>query len=154
MRIPLDHAAFLTADTAATHRFYTQVMDWPLVGAWGRDDGDPQFFITAFNAGGWLIEFEEMVGVGKAPAPPAPGFPHFGLAAADRSELDAWKQRLDDHGIAYLETGEDLFFADPNGVHFQLMVRSWHGTPEEVLARSEEALARWLSRTAAPTPEG
>jgi catechol 2,3-dioxygenase-like lactoylglutathione lyase family enzyme len=39
MRIPLDHAAFLTWDTAATHDFYTKVMGWPLVVAWGRPEG-------------------------------------------------------------------------------------------------------------------
>lgn len=149
MRIPLDHAAFLTSDTAATHRFYTEVMGWPLVGAWGRDDGDAPFFITAYNAGGWLIEFEEMVGVAPAPPSPAPFFPHFGLAAADRAELDAWKERLDHHGVTHHVMGDDVFFADPNGVHFQIMLRTWHGTPEEILARSEEALAHWVSSRAA-----
>lgn len=62
----LDHVAFLTWDTKATHDFYVDVMGWPLVVAWGRDDGDPPFFITGYDTGSWVIEFEEMVGLPRA----------------------------------------------------------------------------------------
>lgn len=68
---PIDRAAFLTWDTKATHDFYVDAMGWPLVVAWGREDGDQPFFITGHDAGGWVIEFEEMVAVTGVP----PGHP-------------------------------------------------------------------------------
>ena len=147
MRNPLDHAAFLTSDTAATHDFYTKVMGWPLVVAWGRAEGDPPFFITGYDAGGWIIEFEEQVGLAPAAPAPAPYFPHFGLRAASREELDAWKQRLDGHGVAYADLGSDLMFTDPNGVTFQLFCKQWHGTPEELAELTRSNYEGWIAST-------
>ena len=141
-----DHAAFMTWDTAATHDFYTRVMGWPMVMAWGREDAHPPFFQTGYDAGAFTIEFEEQVGAPPAPPPAAPGFPHFGLAAADVAELDAWRRHLDECGIEHLNLGDDVFFNDPNGVVFQVFVPKDHGTPEERLAKSEQDLAAWLAR--------
>ena len=145
MRIPLDHAAFLTWDTAATHDFYTKVMGWPLVVAWGRPEGDQPFFITGYDAGGWTIEFEEQVGVPVAAPPPAPYFPHFGLLAGSTEELAAWKQRLDANGVGYADMGSDLMFTDPNGVTFQVLCKQWHGTPEELAPLMKSNYESWIS---------
>ena len=145
MRSPLDHAAFLTWDTAATHDFYTKVMGWPLVVAWGSQERDPPFFITGYDAGGWTIEFEEQVGVPRAAKSPAPSFPHFGLLASSADELRAWKARLDEHGVSYADLGTDLMFSDPNDVTFQVFCKGWHGTPEELAPRFESNLSSWLA---------
>lgn len=147
MRTPLDHAAFLTWDTGKTHHFYVHVMGWPLVKAWGNENGDPPFFITGYDAGGWLIEFEEQLRLPRAAPAPAPAFPHFGLVAADDDEITAWRERLVAEGVPYEDLGKELFFADPNSVTFQVFQKSWHGTPEEVLKRSVDNLAAWLART-------
>lgn len=145
MRNPLDHVAFPTWDVAATHDFYTKVMDWPLVLAWGNQDRDPPFFIIGFDAGGWSIEFEEQVGLPTAPPPPVPSFPHFGLLASSDKELAAWKSRLDGHGVKYADLGTDLMFSDPNQVTFQLFLKQWHGSREALAPLMESNLAGWLT---------
>jgi catechol 2,3-dioxygenase-like lactoylglutathione lyase family enzyme len=141
-----DHAAFLTWDTAATHDFYTRVMGWPLAVAFGSHEASPPWFITGYDAGGWNIEFEEIVGTPPATPPPAPDFPHIGLAASDAGEVAGWQRHLDDCGITYTVMGDEVFFVDPNGVTFQVFVKKEHLTPEERIAQSEKNLAAWLDR--------
>jgi catechol 2,3-dioxygenase-like lactoylglutathione lyase family enzyme len=145
-QLPIDHAAFLTWDTKATHDFYVDVMGWPLVVAWGREDGEPPFFITGYDAGGWVIEFEEMAGLPHASPAPAPAFPHFGFVVETDDELAAWKQRLDAHAVDYLEEGGAVYFTDPNAVTFQVFRKESHGTLDERIAKSTANLAAWLSR--------
>lgn len=145
MRNPLDHVAFPTWDVAATHDFYTRVMGWPLVLAWGDKDRNPPFFIVGFDAGGWSIEFEEQVGVPPAPPPPVTSFPHFGLLALSDEELAAWRSRLHVHGVKYVDLGTDLMFSDPNGVTFQVFRKQWHGAPEELVPLMQTNLADWLA---------
>lgn len=142
-----DHLAFITADTAKTHDFYVDVMGWPLVGAFGNQNGSPPWIITGYDAGAFTIEFEEQDGVGLPGPSPAPGFPHFGLMARDAEEVATWRAHLDGHGVAYLDQGNELWFADPNGINFQLFVRTEPlPEPAERLALSKKALAAWLAR--------
>ena len=151
----LDHAAFLTWDTRATHQFYVHVMGWPLVVAWGRESGDQPFFITGYDAGGWVIEFEEMVGLAQAPPAPAPAFPHFGFTVDSGAEVSAWAAHLDEHDVAYRALGESVYWSDPNAVTFQLFQRTDdHGTLEERIGTSERNFAAWLARSepAEPSP--
>jgi catechol 2,3-dioxygenase-like lactoylglutathione lyase family enzyme len=145
MRSPLDHAAFLTWDTAATHDFYTKVMGWPLIVAWGRQEGEQPFFISGYDAGGWTIEFEEQVGIPRGTPPPAPWFPHFGLLASSDEEFEAWKQRLDSNGVKFAHLGSDLMFTDPNGVAFQVLRKAWHGAPEELAPLMASNYSSWVS---------
>ena len=140
----LDHVAFFTADTAATYHFYVEVMGWRPASAWGRDDDNPPFFITGYDAGGFLIEFEEQVGV--EPPRQVEGFPHFGFAVFSDEELDAWREQLREHDVAFQDFGTQVMFTDPNGVGFQILRKQWHGTPEEAEERSSQNLAAWLSR--------
>lgn len=146
----LDHAAFLTWDTEATHDFYVGVMGWPLVVAWGREGGDQPFFITGYDAGGWVIEFEEMVGLPRAEPAPAPAFPHFGFIAESEAAVSAWAAHLHGHGVANMTVGESVYWTDPNAVTFQLFYPTEdHGSREERIARSERNLEAWLARTEA-----
>ena len=133
----------MTWDIKATHDFYTRVMNWPMVMAWGRED----FFQIGFDTGSFTIEFEEQVGAARVSQSPAPGFPHFGLAARDLAEVEAWRAHLDACGVEHLSmVGDEVFFTDPNGVSFQVFAPRDHGTPEERLAKSEANLAAWLAR--------
>ena len=143
---PLDHVAFLTWDTKATHDFYVEVMGWPLVVAWGREDGSPPFFITGYDTGSWVIEFEEMVGLPKAAPPPAPAFPHLAFVVPNDEELAAWRDHLDAKHVPYLAEGDSIYFNDPNGVTFQVFRQGWQGTSEERATKSQANLAAWLSR--------
>ena len=146
---PVDHAAFLTWDTKATHDFYVGVMGWPLVVAWGREapDTDQPFFITGYDAGGWIIEFEEMVGLPRAAPAPAPAFPHFGFVVDNDDEVASWKAHLDACGVANMAVGDSVYWTDPNAVTFQVFhPHEDHGTLEERIAKSERNLAAWLAR--------
>lgn len=143
----LDHAAFLTWDTKATHDFYVQVMGWPLVVAWGGESRDQPFFITGYDAGGWVIEFEEMVGLPRAEPAPAPAFPHFGFIADSEAAVSAWAAHLHDHDVANMAVGESVYWTDPNAVTFQLFYPTDdHGSGEERIGKSERNLAAWLAR--------
>lgn len=150
---PLDHAAFLTWDTKATHDFYVHVMGWPLVVAWGRKSDDQPFFITGYDAGGWVIEFEEMLGLPQGEAAPAPAFPHFGFIVDSEAEVSAWSAHLDDHKVPNMAVGESVYWTDPNAVTFQLFrPTDDHGSREERIAQSERNLAAWLGRSGPATP--
>lgn len=149
----LDHAAFLTWDTKATHDFYVHVMGWPLVVAWGRDSGDQPFFITGYDAGGWVIEFEEIAGLPRATPAPAPSFPHFGFIVGSDAEVAAWQAHLDGHRVPNMALGDSVYWTDPNDVTFQVFHPSEdHGSREERIAKSERNLAAWLSRSDPPEP--
>lgn len=144
----VDHVAFLTWDTPATHDFYVEVMGWPLVLAWGREEGDHPFFITGYNAGGWVIEFEEMVGLPRAEPAPAPAFPHFGFVVDSDSDVDAWKAHLDEHAVPNMRVENSVYWSDPNAVTFQVFHPTQdHGPLDERIAKSKRNLERWLSRS-------
>ena len=149
----LDHAAFLTWDTKATHDFYVHVMGWPLVVVWGRESGEQPFFITGYDAGGWVIEFEEMVGLPRAEPAPAPAFRHFGFIAESEPAVSAWAAQLHDSGVANTAMGDSVYWTDPNGVTFQLFYPTEdHGSREERMAKSERNLTAWLARLETPSP--
>ena len=141
-----DHVAFVTGDTAATVDFYTRVLRWPLVGAHrGTEPDGRKFFMTAFAAGGYCIEFEEVEG---RPAPPtfAAGFPHFGIDVGTRAEYDTWKTHLEACQAVYLEVMPgDLFVTDPNGVSFQLFVKHDDGVSRADRAtRAHDMVRDWI----------
>lgn len=145
----LDHAAFLTWDTKATHDFYVEVMGWPLVVAWGKESGDQPFFITGYDAGGWVIEFEEMVGLPPAQPAPAPAFPHFGFIVDSEAAVSSWVAHLDDHAVVNMAVGESVYWTDPNAVTFQLFhPTDEHGSRDQRIAKSQRNLDEWLARGA------
>jgi catechol 2,3-dioxygenase-like lactoylglutathione lyase family enzyme len=143
-----DHLAFVTGDTAQTVDFYTRVMGWPLAGAFtGTEPDGRRFFISGFQADGFVLEFEE-VDDRPGPRPQAPGFPHFGLDVGSHDEYERWKAHLEGCDIPYLEVrDDDLFFSDPNGVSFQLIVKDLDEPPADRAARAAQLLDEWLERT-------
>ena len=146
--VKTDHIAFVTGDTNATVDFYTRVMRWALVGAHrGTEPDGRKFFMTAFAADGYCIEFEEIEG---RPAPPtfAIGFPHFGIDVGTFAEYDEWKAHLEECEVDYLEMMRgDLFITDPNGVSFQLIVKQSSdndATDADRVARAEQMVKKWI----------
>jgi len=149
-----DHVAFVTGDTGATVDFYTRVLRWPLVGAHrGTEPDGRAFFMTAFAADGYRIEFEEVEGR-PAPPPPAAGFPHFGIAVGSAADYGEWKAHLERCEVVYLEmTPGDLYITDPNGVSFQLFVASSDGrTDDERAATARRMVEAWVSERRAAVP--
>lgn len=148
-----DHLAFPSFDARVTHRFYTEVMGFPLVHAqsgpsstWGQE-----YLLTAYAIGdGRALDFFEHDGMRR---PEPDGLPHdirhVGLATPSREDIERWKARLDEHGVRwYVEDhGDDehLYFSDPNGILFEITAE------EDTLgsqAASKEALdvvERWTA---------
>ena len=152
-----DHLAFVTGDTGKTVDFYTRVLGWPLVGVHqGTEPDGRRFFMTAFRGDGFCIEFEEVEGR-PAPRPTAMGFPHLGIDVGSFEAYDRWKDRLVELGVDHLEMVRgDLFITDPNGVSFQLFVKTADDAdPDERAAAARRAVDEWVaSRAAAPRPAG
>ena len=125
----VDHFAFVGGDSGKTHDFYTRVMRMSFVGAHeGVEPDGRRFFMLAFDAGTFMLEFEEIEG--RLPVPPqAPLFPHFGVNVGDRESYDEWKRHLEQCRVQYHEIGEnDCYLTDPNGLSIQL---SHTPTPKE-----------------------
>ena len=141
-----DHIAFVTGDTAATVDFYTRVMGWPLVGAHrGTEPDGRKFFMTAFAADGYCIEFEEVEGR-AAPPPFAAGFPHFGIDVGTLDEYQRRKAHLEEAQVDFLEMMPgDLFISDPNGVSFQLFVKHDDADAADRAARAREMVSEWVA---------
>ena len=155
----LNHVAYLTEDMAATHRFYTEVLGFPLVAA-VRNDYDPEsdsqrpslhtFFAMS---SGEVIAFFEIDGVKR----PAPGnvptwARHFAMNVDSRESLVAWRQRLVEHGVGVTEivdhdgTWQSVYFMDPNKVLLEFTYQTRPLTPEDA-ARAQEILREWLARS-------
>src|SRR5204862_6826039 len=126
--IRLNHVAYPTFDTAATVRFYTEVLGFRLVDA-VRDERGPKPFLHTFFAmeSGEVIAFFDIVGLEK-PKPDSlpPWVRHLALSVDSAETLTAWKRRLEDHGlrvtgpIDHNGVWSSIYFSDPNGVTLEL----------------------------------
>jgi catechol 2,3-dioxygenase-like lactoylglutathione lyase family enzyme len=130
----LHHTAYVTHDTEATVKFYTEILDMPLVSAVVDDEvpstGDPWPYLHLFFelGDGSTIAFFESLGLPQ-PSPishPAYDiFNHLALNVGSREEVDRWAELLKsrgvdlvgpvDHGIIY-----SIYFYDPNGIRLEL----------------------------------
>lgn len=125
--LTLDHVVFPVRDAAATLKFYTGVLELPLVDAFSGDDWDGYpWLMMIFGLAGQ----QELVTVALrgAPAPDYRGLPmdarHYALAAASVQALDDWRRRLAEAGVDYWEEHhgeqESLYFPDPDGVIIEI----------------------------------
>ena len=149
------HIAFACRDSAATHRFYTEVMGFELVkvhvsptpgdhGGWSK-----HFFYStdgsgAASADNGMIAFWELhddkigseFGTNLNKSAGLPGWVnHFAFDAASREDLDRHLTRWREHGHTVLEIDHEfcvsIYTRDPDGnmVEFCLTTRDF--TPEE-----------------------
>lgn len=65
--LAIDHVAHPSFDALATHRFYTQVMGFPLVFAATGENTTTKtpYLLTAYGAGSCSIDFFEVDGVAR-----------------------------------------------------------------------------------------
>lgn len=151
----LNHVAYLTADTAATYRFYTEVLGFTLVAA-VRGDRDPGMgairphLHTLFAMrSGEAIAFFEIEGV-ELPRPD--GLPmwsrHLAMSVDSHDELLAWRQRLIDHGVHPTPVTESsgtwysIYFPDPNGILLELTYQARELGPGDAAAAAR-AVDEW-----------
>lgn len=141
-----DHLAFVGGETSTTHDFYTRVLQWPLVGAHtGTEPDGRRFFITAFDAGAFKLEFEE-VEDREPPSPQAPAFPHLGIELPDAAALRAFIDHLDECAVAHLDVSEsESFVTDPNGLTFQFFIPAPRPqSTEDRESRAQEMVDNWI----------
>src|SRR6201997_4429991 len=153
----LNHLAYVTRDTAATVKFWTEVMQMPLVEAVMNDrvpsTGDPFPYVHFFfrMQDGSTIAFFEAVGLPARSEPAHPAylvFDHLALEVGTRAEGDEWRDwvvahQVDvlgpvDHGIIY-----SVYFHDPNGIRLEIttpLAADWNDRPE--VAR--DIVGSWL----------
>jgi catechol 2,3-dioxygenase-like lactoylglutathione lyase family enzyme len=155
--IRLNHLAYVTHDTAATVKFWTEVMQMPLVEAVMHErvpsTGDPFPYVHFFfrMQDGSTIAFFEAVGLPQRPEPTHPAyrvFDHLALEVGTQAEVDEWRDRLVahevdiigpiDHGLIY-----SVYFHDPNGIRLEIttpLAADWNDRPE--VAR--DIVGSWL----------
>jgi len=129
----LNHVAYVTQDTGATYRFYTEVMGFSLVAA-VRGSYDPEArqerasLHTFFAMGsGEVIAFFDIDGMAKPPKDHLPTWSrHFAMNVESHDALMAWRQRLLDHGVPVSPVVDhdgiwfSIYFPDPNDVLLEL----------------------------------
>lgn len=154
----LNHVAYLTTDTAATHRFYTEVLGCKLVAAVEEDEvpsvGEDTSFLHTFFAmqSGECFAFFEIDGQ-DTPAPD--GVPswvrHIALTIGSLDELDAWREHVSAHGVEVRGPVDhegiwtSIYFFDPNGVRIELTHQNRALTDEDA-AEARELLGGWAER--------
>jgi catechol 2,3-dioxygenase-like lactoylglutathione lyase family enzyme len=146
-----DHLAIPVYDAAATHRFYTEVLQLPLVDALSGDDwgGKPWLMMFFGTGSGQLLALCALHG---AQRPPPDGLPadvrHYAFSVATGAEQADWKARLRRHGIAFSEedhgTQHSIYFSDPNGIVLEVTTPP---SPRESqpAAHAAERVQRWIA---------
>jgi catechol 2,3-dioxygenase-like lactoylglutathione lyase family enzyme len=146
----LNHVAYPTFDTAATVRFYTEVMGFRLVDA-VRDEHGPKPFLHTFFAmeSGEIIAFFDIVGEQKPARDSLPPWVrHLALSVDSPETLAAWKKRLEAHGlkvagpIDHDGVWSSIYFPDPNGVTLELTYQA-RPLNEADAARAAEMVTTW-----------
>jgi glyoxylase I family protein len=154
----LNHVAYVTTNTAATKRFYTEVLGMKLVGhaidnSVGSTGEQTTFLHTFFEmADGSCIAFFEIEGQkSDHHDSPLPRWaPHLALSVDSMDELHAAHQRLLDEGLEvrgivdHEGTWNSIYFFDPNGVRLELTYQVRPLTEEDASA-AETAVAEWVA---------
>jgi catechol 2,3-dioxygenase-like lactoylglutathione lyase family enzyme len=142
----LDHLAFPCADVEATLRFHVELLGFALSSA---SCSEGRLTVALAMAHGPTIGFT--CGDGIAPLPPARprgDSAHVGLVAADAAERERWKRRLAERGVRFTveDHGPDerLYFADPNGVVFEIEAAS--PPPAQTSDQAREVVRQALAR--------
>jgi catechol 2,3-dioxygenase-like lactoylglutathione lyase family enzyme len=160
----LNHVAYVTKDTAATTRFYTEVLGMKLVGhaiddSVGSTGEKSRFLHTFFEMGdGSCIAFFEIEGQqhDHHDTPLPRWAAHLALSVDSMEELRAAHQRLLDEGVEvrgvidHEGIWNSIYFLDPNGVRLELTYQSRALTDEDAAA-AQTAVAQWVAEHATAT---
>jgi|SRR5437868_959046 len=133
----LNHIAYPTWDSAATYRFYTEVLRCEFVAAIQLDkvpsSGEQVPYLHTFYAlgSGGCIAFFEVDGL---PAPTDDGVPqwirHLALDVASVEDLNEWLDHFAAHGVETVGVVDhdgvwnSVYVFDPNGIRIELTVQS------------------------------
>jgi catechol 2,3-dioxygenase-like lactoylglutathione lyase family enzyme len=117
---PLTHVALTVRDLSVSVPWYEQLFGVrPVL----DEDTDPDFHHTVYLLGGTLVGLHQHA----TPAPEGAfseyrvGLDHLAFGCANRAELEAWANRLDELGITHggikdATYGSGVSFRDPDGI--------------------------------------
>lgn len=109
----LDHVAFICRDTAATTRFYGELLGLPLT---EFDHGGEPMLMFKLPAAGMLIFTVRPTARAITIDEREWQQRHIGLAVRTAAELDTWLTRLRAHSIHHTLVDEErVYFTDPDG---------------------------------------
>jgi catechol 2,3-dioxygenase-like lactoylglutathione lyase family enzyme len=151
----LSHVAYITHDTAATVRFYRELLGMDLVNAVLDDSipstGDPvpyfhSFFRMADGSTVAFFEAPELPPQTPAPHPAYDIFQHLALQVDSKEEVDQWHDWLVENGIDVLGPVDhkiiySIYFHDPNGLRLEITTPldpRWNDMADKALASLEE----------------
>jgi len=151
----LSHVAYVTHDTAATVRFYRELLGMDLVNAVLDDSipstGDPVPYFHSFfrmSDGSTVAFFEapELPPQAPAPHPAYDVFQHLALQVDSREAVDEWRDWLVENGVDVLGPVDhkiiySIYFHDPNGLRLEITTPldpRWNDMAEQALASLEE----------------
>jgi glyoxylase I family protein len=166
----LEHLAYLTWDTAATVKFYEEVLGMPLVHAIVDDKVESagitgiRFLHTFFDMGGGSqLGFIEIEGLpAETPDPNMPDWPrHIAIKVDSLEALEARRQDLLAKGVAVTDIhghgphSRSIYLFDPNGVRLEFCYAVRSGDPSSV-RRAHEVVDKALQdfRQSAQVPAG
>jgi glyoxylase I family protein len=151
----LSHVAYITHDTAATVRFYRELLGMELVNAVLDDSipstGDPvpyfhSFFRMADGSTVAFFEAPELPPQAPAPHPAYDVFQHLALQVDSKETVDEWRDWLVENGVDVLGPVDhkiiySIYFHDPNGLRLEITTPldpHWNDMPDQALASLEE----------------
>jgi catechol 2,3-dioxygenase-like lactoylglutathione lyase family enzyme len=151
----LSHVAYITHDTAATVRFYRELLGMDLVNAVLDDSipstGDPvpyfhSFFRMADGSTVAFFEAPELPPQAPAPHPAYDVFQHLALQVDSKEAVDQWHDWLVENGIDVLGPVDhkiiySIYFHDPNGLRLEITTPldpHWNDMGDKALASLEE----------------
>src|SRR5262245_49269664 len=129
----LDHVAIPVANAAASHRFYREVLELPLVQALsGEDWGGCDWLMMIFGlADGRQLALVALDGAAPAKDNLPRDARHLAFAATSKRELTTWKRRFEGYGVEHWfedhGAQESLYFVDPDGAVLEITAPA---TPE------------------------
>ncbi len=152
----LNHVAYITHDTSATVKFYTEILGMELCAAVLDDaipsTGDPvPYFHSFFRMGDGstvaFFEAPELPPLAEVPHPAYNVFQHLALEAESRENVDAWHAWLVLNGVEVLGPVDhkiiySIYFYDPSGIRLELTTPldpTWNNQPDAARA----SLAEW-----------
>ena len=151
----LSHVAYITHDTAATVRFYRELLGMDLVNAVLDDSipstGDPvpyfhSFFRMADGSTVAFFEAPELPPQAPAPHPAYDVFQHLALQVDSKEAVDQWYDWLVENDVDVLGPVDhkiiySIYFHDPNGLRLEITTPldpRWNDMGATALASLEE----------------
>ncbi|MDA0263100.1 MAG: VOC family protein [Chloroflexi bacterium] len=119
----VNHIAVFAKDLEATAKFYSEIMDMPVIRIAPNRDADESTHMNVAIGNGMSLAFFDFPHVPRLRrrAPEGVGnVMHIALPIAKEVFLDL-KGRMDRNKVKYQEVGGSLYVKDPNGLAIELM---------------------------------